>query len=184
ALLGVWRDHNAGDAGAVAPDAVGVRRADVVPAAAVLIVGDDDGSVGPVGTVLHGVDNVGDMLLASQQVGVAGVLVVRAERFDEGDGRQAAVGEIGEEVVLVGQVLAAVGIHRGRAVVDHELAGGGVKEEWREVVVVSERLMVPLEERINGGVGRRLPIVGRVARRAGQGIVPAAGVPLPADTGV
>ena len=80
------------------------RRGDVVPAAAVLVVGDDDGGVLPVGAVLHGLHQVGDVLLALLEVGVARVLVVRAERLDEGDGRQAVVLQRGEEVGLVLQV--------------------------------------------------------------------------------
>ena len=48
------------------PQRVDRGRRDVVPAAAVLVVGDDDGGVVPVGAVLDGVDQVGHVLLALQ----------------------------------------------------------------------------------------------------------------------
>jgi hypothetical protein len=55
----------------------------VVPEAAVLVVGDDDRGVLPVGTVADGVDQVEHVLLTGDQIGVTGVLVVGAERLDE-----------------------------------------------------------------------------------------------------
>src|SRR5262249_34832408 len=49
------------------------------------------------------------------------------------------------------------------------------------VVVIGEGLVVPLEQGVDGCVRRNLAVVGGIAYRAGQGIVPAAGVPLPTD---
>src|SRR5215468_9386377 len=104
ALLGIGRDDDQWDAAAVAPDAIVVRRRNVVPAAAVLVVSDKDGCMGPIGAVLDGVDDVGHVLLASEQVGVAGVLVVWAERLDKADSGKIANVEIVEEINFVLQV--------------------------------------------------------------------------------
>src|SRR5262249_53138395 len=90
ALLGGGGDDDGGDAQAGAP-AVDHRRGDVVPGATVLVVGDDDRGVLPVGAVLDGADEVDGVLLALADVGVAGVLVVGAEGLDEGDRREGAV---------------------------------------------------------------------------------------------
>src|SRR5208337_794476 len=135
-LLGHGRDHDGRDAGAVTPAGVGVGRSDMVPAAAVLVVGDDDRGVRPVGAALDGMHDVGDVLLARQQVGVAGVLVVLANRLDEADGGQVATGQVGEKVILVLEV------GRRQRVLDH-LPGLGVLDPGGEIVVVRQRLVVP-----------------------------------------
>src|SRR5262249_33187513 len=165
-LLGVGGDDDGGDAGAVAPGAVAeVGRADVVPEAAVLVVGDDDGGVGPGVAVLDGVDDVGDVLLALQQVGVTGVLVIGADRLDEADRGQTAVGQVGEERRLVLQV--GVGVEQA--------VGLGVRRavgvERGVVGVVGEGLVVEL---VAAPEGVRLG-------GAKEGVIPAAGVPPPAD---
>ena len=86
--LGKRADHDCGDARTVPPNAVLGRRRNVIPSATMLIVGHDDEAVVPVLAVLDSLDNVGDMLLALQQVGIAWVLVVGAKRLDEAYGRQ------------------------------------------------------------------------------------------------
>src|SRR5215472_3566475 len=49
------------------------------------------------------------------------------------------------------------------------------------VVIISEGLVVPLEQGIDGSVRRDDTVVGGVADGTGQGVVPAARVPLPTD---
>src|SRR5262249_47321865 len=126
-----------------------------------------DGGVGPVGAVLDGVNDVGDVLLPLQEAGVAGVFVVGAQRLDEANRREVAAGQGRKEVGLVLQV-------GGR-----ERVALAVGQPGGAVVVVGQRVVVPLEQGVGGVVGRLLAAVGRVGRRAGQGVVPAAGVPLP-----
>jgi hypothetical protein len=144
---GVGRDDDRRDA-RPRPPLIALRRRDMVPAPAILVVGDDDRDVGPVGAVLDRANQVRDVLLSLDERGVAGVLVVRPERLDEGDRRQRPVAEGSGELLLILQV----GRLRRRAV--------------RVVGEVGERLVVVLEERV------RFP---------GERIVPAAGIPGPAD---
>jgi hypothetical protein len=88
------------------------------------------------------------MPVAFDEVGVARMLVVGADRLVERDRRQVAAVDRGDQVLLVLEMLrlglAAVG----------------------ELLEVGERLVVELERWIG---------------LAGQGVVPAAGVPGPAD---
>ena len=53
-----------------------------------LIVRDDDGRVLPVWAIAHGVDELNEMVLAGDQIRVAGVFVVGADRLDERYGRK------------------------------------------------------------------------------------------------
>src|SRR5262249_51370775 len=92
----------------------------------------------PLGAVLHGVDNVGHVLLALEERGIAGMLVVGAERLDETDRRQVAGLEVREEIDLVLEV------------------GFAARAVGREVVEIGERLVVPLEIWSNlGGIAVR-----------------------------
>ena len=102
----------------------------MVPTAAVLVIGDDDRRVLPVGAVLHCPDELGHVLLPAHKAGVAGVLVVRAQRFHEGDRRQRPVAEGPKEVRLIFQMFGP-----GR------LAIGKVRK-------VVEGLVVILEQRV------------------------------------
>src|SRR5438105_14846443 len=96
------------------------------------------------------------------------MLVVGAQRLDEDDRRQVFGLEIREEVVLVLKVCRRYQI--ADAILERSI-----------VVVIGEGLMVPLEQGVDRRVWRNDAVVGGVAGRTGQGIVPAAGVPLPAD---
>src|SRR5262249_46887044 len=111
--LGVRRDNDRRHARARPPTVAG-RRRDVVPGAAVLVVGDDDRAVLPVRAVLHRANEALDVLLAAQQARVAGVLVILAKRRDERHRRERVVLQRGEEFGLVAQVdflrLGAVGV--------------------------------------------------------------------------
>jgi hypothetical protein len=60
----------------------------MIPEAAVLVVGDDDGGVLPVRAVAHRVDQLLGVALAVEHVGVARVLVHLAEWLDERDRRK------------------------------------------------------------------------------------------------
>ena len=127
ALLGERRDDDRRHARARAP-LVDHRRRDVVPAAAVLVVGDDDGGVVPVRAVLDRADQIGDVLLAVEQGGVAGVLVVGAERLDERHGgqlcrrRRPCRSPSSSLQVLgpAGRAVGVVGVERERLVVELE----------------------------------------------------------------
>src|SRR5205823_9617157 len=113
---------------------------------------------------------------AAVLAGVAGVLVLLADRLDEAHRLERAGLRRGDELHLVAQV-------RG--------AGGGARREAREVV---ERLVVELEqlvravrvhpggERVRVGAGARRGAVrpAGAAHVAGR-VVPAAGVPGPVD---
>ena len=158
ALFGERANHNRRYARTVAPNALH-RRRNVVPAAAVLVVSNDDQRVVPVLALLHCIHNLRHVLLSLEEVGIARMFIVRTERLDKGHGRQCAVLHIGEEVVLILQV-------RGRGRVHLSIHPRSV------VVVVSKWLMVPLEQRVHRRVRRRLPIVHRIARCAQQCIVP------------
>ena len=72
----------------VPPSIAANRWRNMVPAAAVLIIGHNDRARVPNIAVPHGVDDIGYMLLASHDVGVAGMLIVDPGKFDERDCRQ------------------------------------------------------------------------------------------------
>jgi len=82
------------------------------------------------------------------------MLIVGAERFDEHNRGQALVLQVREEVNLVLQV-------RRRNPIAHAIRPRGV------VVVVRERLVVPLEQWVHRRVRWHYAIVGRIACRAG-----------------
>lgn len=99
--FGKGTDHDCRNARPVPENTVFGRRRNVVPTATMLIVGHDDKAIVPVLTVLDSLDNIGDVLLTLQQVGIAWVLIVGAERFDEAYGRQIVILQIEEEIGLV-----------------------------------------------------------------------------------
>ena len=107
------------------------------------------------------------MLLALEQTGIARMLVVGPQRLDEADGRQAFVPQVLVEVAFILQV------RRGKRI-------AGAILPRRVVVIVRERLMMPLEQRIDRRIRRHDTVVGWVAGRAGQRIVPTTRIPLPA----
>ena len=142
---GVWstvpffaerRDDDRRDPGAGA-DLVAGRRCDVVPGAAVLVVGDDDDHVVPLRAGLQLRDEVGDLRVAVGQAGVARVLVEDAFGLVERDRRQRAHRRsVGDEVSVILEVRTAVGSVRRRV----------------EVGVVVERMVVRLEVDVGEGV--------------------------------
>src|SRR5262249_33242818 len=141
------RDDERGDPRAGAPG-VDLRRRYVVPGAAVLVIGDEDGGAGPERALLDRLQNRRHLVVATADVGVARVLVLRADRLPEDDRRQIAGRDAGEQLLFVLQVL---------------LAGLGAIAKLLEI---GEGLVVELEE---------------IVRLAGDGVVPAAGIPDPAD---
>src|SRR5262245_28886775 len=62
----------------------GGRRRHVVPESTMLVVGDDDRGRWPIRAALEGFDQVDQVPLPGVDVGVAGMLVVLAERLYEG----------------------------------------------------------------------------------------------------
>ena len=62
-----------------------VRRSDVVPLPAELVVGHDDQRAVGVRAVLDRLEQVDEVVAAGVLAGVAGVLVLRADRLDEAD---------------------------------------------------------------------------------------------------
>src|SRR6266404_1071796 len=77
------RDDDRGNANTGAPTIASHGRRDVVPAAAVLIVRDDNRAFVPDIAVLHSVDDIRDMLLPSHYVGVPGMFVVDPRKLDK-----------------------------------------------------------------------------------------------------
>jgi len=73
----------------------------MVPTSAILVIGDDNGGVFPEAAVLDGLDDVGDVLLAAQKIGVTGMLIIRTQRLDKGYRRQLIAQQIAEERRLV-----------------------------------------------------------------------------------
>jgi hypothetical protein len=55
----------------------------VIPKAAIFIVGDDDRRVAPDWALHDAADQRDHVILTGQEIGRAGVLVTRADRFDE-----------------------------------------------------------------------------------------------------
>ena len=153
-------------------------RRDVVPLAAELVVGDDHHRVLLAARPAHGAQQVDHVVGARVLAGVAGVLVLGADRLDEADRLElaAAIRSVRErlELVFVAQVL------------DPRLRAG------RVVLVVVERLVVVLEQLVRAvredRAGRRLGVGAgsrpvRPARSAdvAVGVRPAARVPRPVD---
>src|SRR5258708_24067903 len=133
------------------------RRGDMVPAAAIFIVSnDDDGAVGVETVGLNRASQVRDVLLAAREICVAGMFVIGTKRLDEANRRESAVRQVVEERLFVLQV-------RGGA------SGRGIQRavriEWRVLGIISEGLMMELKERI------RISI---------DGVAPATRIPSPA----
>ncbi len=119
----------------------------MVPIAAILVIGDDDGARGKELAAADIVDDPGDMAIAGRDIGIAGMLVVAAERLVEDHRRQVAGGDVGEEVGLVLEMLA---LRLG--------AVGEIRE-------IGEGLVVVLEARI-GLAGKRIVPAARIPRPA------------------
>src|SRR5260370_14536864 len=96
------------------------------------------------------------------------MLIVGSKRLNKGDRRQAFGLEIQEEVAFILQVCCGYWI--ADAILERSI-----------VVIVGERLVVPLEQGVDGSVLRNGAVVGGGASHPGQGSVPAARVPLPTD---
>src|SRR5258705_9058238 len=96
------------------------------------------------------------------------MLIVGTQRFNESHRWQAFPPQILEEVIFILEVWS-------RYRVAPAILERGV------VVIEGEGLVVPLEQGIDGRIRRNDAVISRIADRAGHGIVPAAGVPLPAD---
>src|SRR5260370_10155083 len=166
-VLGQRSDNDSGNARTIAPDA-GNWRCHVIPAAAVFVIGHNDESVAPIVAVFHCAHKIRNVLLTLQQAGVSGMLIVGSQRLNKDDRRQAFGLQIQEEVVLILQVRGGYWI--ADAILERSI-----------VVIIGEGLVVPLEQGVDGSVLRNDAVVGGVAGRAGQGIVPAARIPLPTD---
>ena len=93
------------------PPAIALRRRDVIPEAAVLVIGDDDEHVRPLRALLEMRDDVGDVRVAGQHVGIARMLVEIALRLVERDLRQLAgidrLDELGAVQAAIAQMLGA-----------------------------------------------------------------------------
>ena len=107
-LLCERRDDHCWDPEPRSP-AVDDRRRHVIPPATVLVVGDDDHGMRPDGAILYGLDQLGYLLLAGDERRVARVLVLVADRLDEGDGREAPRGQVAKEVRLILEVARPLG---------------------------------------------------------------------------
>src|SRR5215207_8140384 len=81
-----------------------LRRRDVVPQAAVLVVRDDDGEAVLHGALFHEPDDASELVVAGEEVGVAGVLVQHADGLVERHRRELARLDIGLERARVAQV--------------------------------------------------------------------------------
>ena len=108
-LLGVRRDDDRRHAAAGPPLVFG-RRCNVVPEAAVLVIRDDHYCMRGLWAVLDVLEQLDHMVFADQHIGVAGVLVVLAQRLDERDSRQRARIGFGDEMGLVLEMHAFAGV--------------------------------------------------------------------------
>ena len=81
-----WRDNNSRHSHPNTPTIGPNGRRDVIPASAILVVGDDNGAIFPGLAVLHGLHQIGDVLLPGHFHGITGMLVVESSRLDERDG--------------------------------------------------------------------------------------------------
>ena len=104
----------------------------MVPAASVLVIGDHDESLSPVRASTYRLDDVGNVLLTLQQVGIAGMLVVRAQRLYEAHRRKIMIFQIEEEIIFILQV--SGGNQIALAIYPRSV-----------VVVIGKWLVVPLE---------------------------------------
>ena len=92
--------------------AVGLRRRDMIPEAAILVISDDDEHMAPLRALLESLQQIGGVGVAGRHVAGAGVLVDAAPGLVEGDLRQRALGDVGEEVVEILNVPGAIGYLR------------------------------------------------------------------------
>src|SRR5689334_3092092 len=157
------RDDDRGDPGAGTP-AVALGRRDMVPEAAVFIVGHDDSHPAPLRTATEMIQQIGNVQVAAHDVGVARVLGESSRGLVESDLGQRTAIDGGDEIGPVAQMLRAAG-----------RAGGEVRE-------IIERLVMRLEIRTAGGpVVDDRPLRRRLLAAVGQGRVPRARVPRPGD---
>ena len=111
AALGERRDDQRRDARrrapAIAPARAG-RRWHVVPEAAVLVVGDDDQHARPLRPAPQPLENIGDMRVAAQQIGVGGMLIVAPDRLVEHHRREPPRIDVAQEILAVPQMQVAI----------------------------------------------------------------------------
>ena len=98
--LCIWRYDNRGDPVTRAP-AITLRRCHVIPEAAIFVIGDDDEHVLPLRALLQVRNHIRDVLIAGEDIGIAGVLVQRALRLVEGDGRKLTGIDVGDELYAI-----------------------------------------------------------------------------------
>src|ERR1700722_20851840 len=102
--LGEWRDYD-GRHPCSWPPAIDLRGRHVVPAAAILGVGDDDHRIVPYEALLDLVDDRRGVIVATHHAGIPRMLVVRANWLVEADRRKCSVPDRPEHVSLVLEVL-------------------------------------------------------------------------------
>src|SRR5438132_6752654 len=78
-----WRDDNSRDTNTCATTVVSHRRRNMVPAAAILIVRKNNRARVPDIAVLNSPHNICDVLLSSDDIGIAGMLIIDTGEFDE-----------------------------------------------------------------------------------------------------
>src|SRR5262245_52893432 len=104
AALGIWRDHERRDAcartEAVAP-AGPTRRRDVIPEAAILVIGHDHRHPLPLRALAQPLKYLGDVIIAPHQVGISWMLCQDTDRLVEGDVGQRAGIDIAQEILAV-----------------------------------------------------------------------------------
>src|SRR5260370_33904384 len=142
-------DDDSRNARAIAPDA-GDWRCHMITAAAVFVIVHNDERVVPIVAVFHCAHKIRKVLLTPQQTGVSGMLIVGSKRLNKGDRRQAFGLEIQEEVAFILQVCCGYWI--ADAILERSI-----------VVIVGERLVVPLEQGVDGSVLSNDAVVGGVA---------------------
>src|SRR3546814_3795221 len=103
----------------------------MIPPAAILVEGDDDEHLLPLRALLQRVDHSGDMAIAGVDIRIAGVHVEIALRLVEGNRRQRARLDIGEEFVCPRRLTQA-------AVAQVPGARRGAGGELDEIVVRSD----------------------------------------------
>ena len=87
----------------------------MVPEAAILVVGDDDRGARPQRARLDPGDQAGDVDVAREHIGVTRMLVVGPLRLVEGNLRQIALVDCGDEVGIVLEMLFALRAARRKA---------------------------------------------------------------------
>src|SRR5258708_29787209 len=164
-VLGQRSGNDSGNARTIAPDA-GNWRCHVIPAAAVFVIGHNDERIAPIVAVFHCAHKIRNVLLTLQKARVPGMLVVRSQRLNKDDRRQAFGLQIQEEIVFILQVRRGYWI--ANAILERSI-----------VVIIGEGFVVPLEQRVDGRALRNGDVSGGVTVRGGQGIVPHAMSTLP-----